>query len=231
MTITVITGANKGLGYETARQLIAAGHTVYVSARNKANADRAAQELGGIPLLIDVTDEASVDAAAEQVKAEQGHIDVLINNAGIAGRDRSPAKVTGADVTEVLDTNVVGMVRTIHAFLPLLQRSKSGVIVNVASGLGSFARATDPGRIESRIVNIAYNTSKTAVAMLTVQYAKSFPKLRINAVDPGYVSTDFNHHTGVLTVEEGVAPIVAAATIPAKGPTGTYTDAVGTVPW
>lgn len=231
MTITVITGANKGLGFETARQLVAAGHTVYTGARDPADAERAAKELGAIPLLIDVTDEATVTAAAERVLEEQGRLDVLVNNAGIAGPDREPGEVTGTDMTMVLDTNVVGVVRVTHAFLPLLQRSDNGVIVNVASGLGSFTRTTDPGRIESSVINVAYNTSKTAVAMLTVQYAKAFPALRVNAVDPGYVATDFNAHTGVLTVTEGVAPIVAAATLHADGPTGTYTDAAGVVPW
>ncbi|GAB16522.1 putative oxidoreductase [Gordonia effusa NBRC 100432] len=231
MPITVITGANKGLGFETARQLTEAGHTVYLAARDKDNAERAAKELGAHPLVIDVTKDASVRAAAELVKSEQGHIDVLINNAGIAGPDHEPDEVTGDDLAETFNTNVFGVVRVTHAFLPLLDKSDHGVIVNVASGLGSFARSTDPERIESSIINIGYNTSKTAVAMLTVQYAKAFPKLRINAADPGFVKTDFNGNTGTMSVAEGAASIVAAATVPADGRTGTYQDAEGPVPW
>lgn len=235
MTTTLITGANKGLGYETARQLIAAGHTVYVGARDEGNARQAAESLGlnARPLLIDVTDEASVQAAAEAVSAAEGSLDVLINNAGIAGGSTSPIDTTGDDLVRILDTNVVGAVRVTHAFLPLLLRSKRGIVVNVSSGLGSLSGATDPQRMESQFTFLSYPASKAALNMLTVQYAKAFPQLRVNAVDPGYTATDLNGHRGTQTVEEGVVAIVRAATLPEgdDAPTGTFTSADGPVPW
>ena len=231
MTITLITGANKGLGYETARQLVAAGHTVYVGARDQANAERAAKELDALPLLIDVTDDAIVRAAADRVAAEQGRLDVLVNNAGIGGTRKPADEITGDDLTFVFDTNVAGIVRVTHAFLPLLRHSEHGVVVNVGSGLGSFGRVTDPDRLESRITNLSYTASKAAVSMLTVQYAKAFPDLRINVVDPGYTATDLNGFNGTQTVAEGAAPIVAAALVAADGPTGTFIDPAGNAPW
>ncbi|MFC5034647.1 SDR family NAD(P)-dependent oxidoreductase [Streptomyces sp. So13.3] len=233
MTTTLITGANKGLGFETARQLVAAGHTVYAAARNPDNAQRAAKELGAAPLVLDVTDDASVQAAAAHLSAEHGVLDVLVNNAGINGGGQKPlGECTGADMATVLDTNVVGLVRVLHAFLPLLQRSTNGVVVNVGSGLGSFARVHDPERAESRVPNLlAYPTSKAAVSMLTVQYARAFPQLRINVVDPGPTATDLNKFQGFQSVEQGAAPIVQAALLTPAGPTGTFFDAEGVSPW
>ncbi|MEU7739058.1 SDR family NAD(P)-dependent oxidoreductase [Nonomuraea sp. NPDC049158] len=231
MTTTVITGANKGLGFETARQLVAVGHTVYIGARNADNARRAAKELGALPLLIDVTDEASVQAAAELVDKEQGGLDVLVNNAGIAGGAPPASEFTGADMETVLNTNLVGVVRVTHAFLPLLRRRGHGVVVNVGSGLGSFARVHDPDRIESHVPALAYTASKAALAMLTVQYARLCPELRVNVVDPGYTATDLNGFSGTQTVEEGAAPIVRAALLGADGPTGAFFDPAGVAPW
>jgi NAD(P)-dependent dehydrogenase (short-subunit alcohol dehydrogenase family) len=230
MTITVITGANKGLGFQTARQLVAAGHTVYAGARTEENAARAAAELNALPLLIDITDDASVRAAADRVAAERGTVDVLVNNAGIAGAGRSIDEFTGADAAAVLDTNVVGVVRVMHAFLPLLRRG-GGVVVNVGSGLGSFGRVHDPERLEFTAGNLVYNTSKAAVSMLTVQYAKAFPELRINVVDPGYTATDLNGFRGTQTIAEGAAPIVAAALVAPDGPTGSFLGTAGNVAW
>lgn len=111
---------------------------------------------------------------------------------------------TGEQVAAVLETNVVGIVRVLHAFLPLLERSDNGVVVNVGSGLGSFARVHDPERAESRVPNLlAYPTSKAAVSMLTVQYARAYPTLRINVVDPGPTATDLNNFSGLQSVEQG----------------------------
>ncbi|MFF7330631.1 SDR family NAD(P)-dependent oxidoreductase [Streptomyces sp. NPDC090306] len=230
-TVTLITGANKGLGFETARQLVAAGHTVYAGARTEENAVRAAKELGARPLLVDVTDDASVRAAAEQVAAEAGVLDVLVNNAGIAGSHQPADELTGDAVAHVLATNTVGPVRVLHAFLPLLRRSAHGVVVNVGSGLGSFGRVHETDRVESQIVAPAYTASKAALSMLTVQYAKAFPELRVNVVDPGYTATDLNGFSGPQTIEEGVAPIVRAALLGADGPTGTFFDGAGVCPW
>ncbi|MFJ9342198.1 SDR family NAD(P)-dependent oxidoreductase [Streptomyces sp. NPDC101733] len=228
-TTTLITGANKGLGFETARRLIVAGHTVYAGARTQEKADRAAAELGARPLVIDVTDDASVKSAAELVEAERGSLDVLVNNAGIAdpSGDDGP---TAEDMLTVLNTNVVGIVRMMHAFAPLLERGR-GVVVNVGSGLGSFARTTDTSRMEGQFAAPAYNASKAAVSMLTVQYARIYPGLRINVVDPGFTATDFNGHAGHQTVTEGTDAIVASARIGADGPTATFTDREGSVPW
>jgi NAD(P)-dependent dehydrogenase (short-subunit alcohol dehydrogenase family) len=229
--VTLITGANKGLGLETARRLVAVGHTVYVGSRTEENAVRAAKELGARPLLIDVTDDASVRAAAEQVAAEAGVLDVLVNNAGIAGPHVAADDLTADQVAQVLATNTLGPVRVLHAFLPLLRRSRNGVVVNVGSGLGSFGRVHESARVESQVIAPAYNASKAALSMLTVQYAKAFPELRVNVVDPGYTATDLNGFSGHQTIEEGAAPIVRAALLDADGPTGTFFDGAGVCPW
>jgi len=231
MTTTLITGANKGLGFETARQLLAAGHTVYVGARDEEKAKRAAKELGALPLLIDITDDASVQAAAQHVR-EAGHgLDVLVNNAGVVGSRASALEATAADIAAALDTNVVGLVRVMHAFLPQLLESPRGVVVNVGSGLGSMTWATDPERMESGHPQLSYGTSKAAISMLTVQYAKAFPQLIINVVDPGYTATDLNGNQGTQTVEQGAVAIVRAALPTGAAPSGTFTNADGPVPW
>jgi NAD(P)-dependent dehydrogenase (short-subunit alcohol dehydrogenase family) len=231
MTTTLITGANKGLGREAARRLIAAGHTVYAGARDEQRGKEAAAQLGARPLLIDVTSDDSVQAAAALIRADAGHLDVLVNNAGIIGGHKPPGDVTAADMQATYDTNVFGVVRVMHAFLPLLEASGEPVVVNVSSGMGSLAVTTDPGRFESTLIGLPYPSSKTALNMLTSQYAKAYPSIRINAVDPGYTATDFNGHRGTQTVEEGAEIIVRMAMIGADGPTGGYFDAVGPVPW
>jgi NAD(P)-dependent dehydrogenase (short-subunit alcohol dehydrogenase family) len=227
MTTTLITGANKGLGYETARQLIAAGHTVYLGSRDAGRGKQAADELGGTFVQLDVTDDTSVAAAAAAI----GGLDVLVNNAGIGCGRVTAGDLTAGMLAKVYDTNVFGIVRTLHAFLPLLEKSSSPVIVNVSSGLGSLSRATDPAAMESGFTTIAYGSAKAAVNMLTVQYAKACPAMRINCVDPGYTATDLNAFSGTQTVAEGAAVIVRLAQVGADGPTGGYFDASGVVPW
>ena len=230
MTTTLITGANKGLGHEAARRLLAAGHDVWVAARDAGRGRAAADALGARFLQLDVTDDASVAAATERVAADGG-LDVLVNNAGIAGARTAVPDTTAADVAHVLATNVLGLVRVTQAFLPLLDRSANPVIVNVSSGMGSFAVTTDPERIESTLVGLAYPASKSAVTMLTTQYAKALPHMRVNAVDPGYTATDLNARSGTQSVQEGTDAIVRMAQLGASGPTGTFTDRQGTVPW
>lgn len=231
MTTTLITGANKGLGFETARRLIEAGHTVYIGARDARRGQEAAAELGARFVQIDVTDEDSVKAAAEFVREDAGHLDVLVNNAGIIGAGKPVGEVTGSDMQTTYDTNVFGVVRVTHAFLPLLQAGDAPVVVNVSSGLGSLAATSDPNRIEFQVALLDYNSSKTALVMITSQYAKAYPAIRFNAVDPGYTATDLNGHQGLQSVEEGTDAIVRMATIGADGPTGGFFDKAGPAVW
>jgi NAD(P)-dependent dehydrogenase (short-subunit alcohol dehydrogenase family) len=198
----LITGANKSLGYEAARALIAAGHEVWIGARDPQRGATAAAQLGGRFVQIDVLDDASVHTARETIAAAGG-LDVLVNNAGILGPVGPVAETTADAVREVFETNVFGVVRVTQVFLPLLEASEAPVVVNVSSGMGSLGRTTDPERIESSIVGLPYPSSKSALNMVTSQYSKAFPSMRINAVDPGYTATDFNAHSGPQSVEEG----------------------------
>jgi NAD(P)-dependent dehydrogenase (short-subunit alcohol dehydrogenase family) len=231
MTTTLITGANKGLGHETARRLLAKGHTVWAAGRDPERGAAAAVALGAQFVQLDVTDDASVAAAVATIEREHGALDVLVNNAGISGGRTPVPAVTADDLRLVYETNVFGPVRVIQAFAPLLLRSVRPVVVNVSSGMGSLAVTTDPARIESTINGLAYPSSKTALNMLTSQYAKAYPQMRINAVDPGYTATDLNDHSGPQSVEEGAEAIVRAACIAPDGPTGAFLDARGHVPW
>ena len=231
MRIILITGGNKGLGFESARRLIALGNKVYIGARDKVRGEKAAQELGAAFVQLDVTNDDSALAAAAELKRLEGHLDVLINNAGISGGMIKPDELTVETMRTTFETNVFGIVRVTRAFLPLLRESASPVIVNVASGLGSFGQVLNPVTIESKVQSAHYNSSKAAVNMLTVQYAKALPNIRINSVDPGYTATDLNHHSGPQTVTEGTDAIVRMATIANDGPTGTFSDRRGTLPW
>ncbi|MDL4815168.1 SDR family NAD(P)-dependent oxidoreductase [Actinomadura opuntiae] len=235
MTTTLITGANKGLGYETARRLIAAGHTVYIGSRDAERGRRAAAELGARLVVLDVTDDASVEAAAKTIEADGG-LDVLVNNAGIEARLPDNGVPGAAEVTADLmrtsfETNVFGVVRVTHAFLPLLRKAEAPVIVNVSSGLASLAKVSDPSTPAYAYPGVAYPASKAAVNMITVQFAKAFPEMRINAVEPGFTATDLNGRTGTQTVEEGAEIIVRMAQVAPDGPTGGYFDAEGRLPW
>jgi NAD(P)-dependent dehydrogenase (short-subunit alcohol dehydrogenase family) len=230
MTTTLITGANKGLGRETARRLVEAGHDVWIGARDATAGTDAAEALGARFVQIDVTDDASVEAAVATVR-DAGGLDVLVNNAGISGGFRPFADVRADDLERVYATNVLGLVRVTQAFVPLLEQSDNPVIVNVSSGMGSLAVTSDPSRIEHGIVSLAYPSSKSAVNMITSQYAKALPSMRVNAADPGYTATDLNGHRGTQTVTEGTDAIVALATVGPDGPTGTFVDRNGTVAW
>ncbi|RAG85973.1 short-chain dehydrogenase [Streptacidiphilus pinicola] len=235
MTTTLITGANKGLGFETARRLVAAGHSVWIGSRDVTRGRAAAEELGARFVQLDVTDDASVEAAAKAVEAG-GRLDVLVNNAGIEQYTADHRVVGAAELTpdvmrNVLETNVIGLVRVTHAFLPLLERSAAPVLVNVSSGLASVASVADPERSHYHYPGVAYPASKAAVNMVTVQFAKAFPGMRINAVEPGHTATDLNAHAGRQTVEQGAEIIVRMASIGPDGPTGGYFDARGPLSW
>ena len=228
MTVTLVTGANKGLGRETARRLIKEGHTVYIGARSVERGQAAASELGGQFVQLDVTDDASVQAAIRVIEEREGHLDVLVNNAGIS----ASADVSGPVALKVFDTNVIGVIRVTQAALPLLRKSDHPVVVNVSSALGSFWAVTNPERRQFHYPAIIYGSSKAAVSMLTVQYAKAVPEVRFNAVEPGFTATDLTPFSGAgQPVEQGAAVIVRMATIGSDGPTGTFWENGGEHPW
>jgi len=229
----MITGANKGLGKETARLLVSAGHTVWLGARNEVRGRSAAKELGARFVRLDVTDDASVAAALAQIEAEGG-LDVLVNNAGIAKRAGGGEALDGLSVLEVFDTNTVGIIRVTEAALPLLRKSDP-VVVNVSSALGSFWATHEPSRPASRFPAIVYGSSKAAVSMLTVQYAKAVPEVKFNAVEPGITATELGG--GGVESHPGRPAAVSAqvvarlATIAKDGPTGTFQEDDGELGW
>ncbi len=228
MTVTLITGANKGLGYETARQLIERGHTTYLGARNAARGEVAASSLGGRFVQLDVTEDSSVETALGEIAEREGHLDVLVNNAGIS----TTADVTGPIALKVFDTNAIGLIRVTQAALPLLEQSMNPVVVNVSSALGSFWAVTNPERRQFHFPCIIYGSSKAAVSMLTVQYAKGFPGIKFNAVEPGFSATELTPFSGAgQPVEKGAEVIVRMATIGEDGPTGTFQEGEGELAW
>lgn len=228
MTVTLITGANKGLGYETARQLIERGHCVYIGARDAERGERAASALGSQFVHLDVTDDASVETALGAIAEHEGHLDVLVNNAGIS----TAAEVSGPIALNVFDTNAIGLIRVTQAALPLLEQSENPVVVNVSSALGSFWAVTNPDRRQFHFPSIIYGSSKAAVSMLTVQYAKSIPGIKFNAVEPGFTATDLTPFSGAgQPVEKGAEVIVRMATIGKDGPTGTFQEGERELAW
>jgi NAD(P)-dependent dehydrogenase (short-subunit alcohol dehydrogenase family) len=236
-TTAFVTGANKGLGLETARRLGALGWTVYVGARDlgrghEAVAKLAADGADAHLVTLDVTEDASVEAAVATVAERTGgRLDVLVNNAGITGGAREPLDTVPADFLAVYGVNLLGPVRVTRACLPLLRRAELPRVVMVSSGMGSLTVTNDPDRIESGFVSLVYPSSKTALNMVTTMYAKALPGWKVNAADPGYTATDLNAHRGHLTVEQGAEPIVALATLGPDGPTGGFFGQEGRVPW
>ncbi|GGF20892.1 SDR family NAD(P)-dependent oxidoreductase [Williamsia phyllosphaerae] len=224
MTTTLITGANKGLGLETTRRLIEAGHEVVAGVRDPDNADDV-RALGAQVIRLDVTDTASVSEALSAIP----RLDVLVNNAGVVGTAHGVDDLDADAMTATLDTNVVGIVRVTQAALPLLRESSNPVIVNVASGVGMGRFLQDPQRDEFPVAAIPYAASKAAVITLTVQYAKNLPGMRVNASDPGYTATDLNGNTGHQTVSEGTDATVNLATLDQSGPTGEFHSRSGRI--
>jgi NAD(P)-dependent dehydrogenase (short-subunit alcohol dehydrogenase family) len=235
-TTAVVTGANKGLGRQIARQLAAAGVTVYVGSRDAERGRAAVAEIGDRArlLVLDVTDDASIAAAARHVSA----LDILVNNAGI-GDDPRPAPEADVDgFRRIFETNVFGVVAVTNAFLPALRRSSRGRIVNISSGTGSLARSTsaDPRFAFGAGDAAAYRASKTTVNALTVLYAHALADtgIKVNAVAPGLRATDLNPLAAASGGDpaEGAAGAVRLALLPDDGPTGGFFSWDGTpVPW
>lgn len=240
--VALVTGANKGLGKETARQLLQRGMTVLMGSRDPERGVAAAREVqtddgAAVPVRLDVTDSATVEAVADRLRREHGRLDVLVNNAGTVV-DRPVAGTTAAEMRHTFEVNVFGVVTVIHAMLPLLRASATPRIVNVSSttaSLGLTSGGTEFGGDADR--RLAYSSSKTALNMLTVQYARAFAKdpglshIKINSATPGYTATDLTGHRGTRTVEEGARIIVDLATPDGAGPTGGFFNDQGPVPW
>ena len=227
MTVTLITGANKGIGYETARQLLELGHDVYVGARDAERGEKAAAELGARFVQVDVTDDASVAAALAAIDAAEGRLDVLVHNAGIL-----ETEVDGPAALRSFDVNAVGMVRVTEAALPLLRRSPDPTVVTVSSSMGSFWAVTNPERPESAMPLALYAASKAAATMLTLQYAKAHPDITFTALEPGTTATDMTAAFGIgRPVEESARVVVGVATERGERPSGTLRDESGELPW
>jgi NAD(P)-dependent dehydrogenase (short-subunit alcohol dehydrogenase family) len=240
--IALVTGANRGIGRETARQLAGKGYTVLLGSRDPGRGAAVADELaaeGGdvVAWPLDVTDEGSVAAAAAGIADRWGRLDVLVNNAGTF-RGRTVRDTTAATARDMFDVNVLGVLTVTHAMLPLLARSAAPRIVNVSSTTASLtltaAGAQLPG---NATVRMAYTASKAALNMLTVQYARAFtldPSLaaiKINSATPGFTATDMNQFQGIRSVHDGARAIVELAMLPDDGPTGGFFSDDGPVPW
>lgn len=228
MTVTLITGANKGIGFETARQLLDLGHTVYIGARDVERGEKAAATLGARFVQLDVTDDASVHDALATIDAAEGRLDVLVNNAGVLG----DGPIDGPAALRVFDTNAVGIVRVTEAALPLLRRSANPTVVTVSSSVGSFWAVTNPDRPEYGLPLALYSASKAAATMLAVQYAMAHPGIKFNALEPGTTATDMTAAFGIgRPPAESAAIVVRLATLGPDGPTGTLQDERGDLPW
>ena len=247
--VAVVTGANKGIGFEITRQLAERGLTVYLGARDERRgleAERVLRAEGHDVrhLHLDVTDEESVSRAAKRLRDEVGLLHVLVNNAGVGVPLQPPSETPVDRVRAVYETNVFGVIAVTNALLPLLRQAGSARIVNVSSVVGSLAAAADnvdpsgvhaPGEFPTML---AYSTSKTALNAVTLTYANELrgTGILVNAASPGFVATDINGHHGVLTTREGARIPVLLATLPDDGPTATFLGENGTpegqvLPW
>jgi NAD(P)-dependent dehydrogenase (short-subunit alcohol dehydrogenase family) len=238
--IALVTGATRGIGFETVRQLAKAGVHTLLAGRDRTRAVDAALRLQaeGLPveaIELDVTDSGSIAAAARAVGEKHGRLDILVNNAGIgideAGKPRSAQ--TLQVWRETFDTNVFGLVEVTQAFLPLLHKSAAARIVNVSSALGSLAMHSDPAAPFGDFRVPAYNVSKSAVNAWTLQLAYEFKDsaIKVNAVHPGYVKTEMNKGGGDLEISEGAETSVAMALLGDDGPTATFQYRGEVLPW
>ena len=247
LPVALVTGANKGIGHEIARQLAARGYTVLVGARDAARGEAAARAITGDAraLVLDVTRAESIAPAAAWIARELGRLDVLVNNAGIATGDpgattleqiaRSGAAGTAtlAGVRAVFETNVFGVIAVTQAMLPLLRAAPAGRIVNVSSRVGSLTAISDPAFPMRGVGGVVYGPSKTALNAVTVGFAQALDgtAIKVNAACPGYTATDFNGRSGTRSAAEAAREPVRLATLGADGPTGTFSNDAGPIPW
>ena len=236
--IALISGANKGIGFEIARGLGAKKIKVLVGARDQSRGKAAVEKLKAEGadarfVKLDVTDRATIQRAGEWIEKEFGRLDILVNNAGIGEWGAKPSGVDLAKVREVYETNVFGPMAMTQTMLPLLRKSKHGRIVNVSSSLGSLALASQPDSPMSQFVVLGYNTSKSALNSMTVQFANELKDtpIKVNAICPGYCATDINGNSGPRTAAQGAVAAIQYATLGDDGPTGGYFNDEGRVPW
>ena len=239
LKVALITGANKGIGLEVARQLAQAGFIVLVGARDlikgaEAAALLAAEGLQAETIALDVTEPGTITLASETIQQKYGRLDILINNAGVVSPGDGPSsRSTLESIERTLQTNFLGAIAVTQAMLPLLRLAPAARIVNVSSGLGSLAIAGDHDSPYAAYKFIGYAASKAALNMFTVHLAYELrdTAIKVNSADPGYTATDINHNQGTQTIPEGAAEAIRLALLPADGPTGTFSDAQGPVPW
>jgi NAD(P)-dependent dehydrogenase (short-subunit alcohol dehydrogenase family) len=237
--IALVTGANKGIGFEIARQLGAADVTVYLGARDPELGEAAVEKLKAAGsdahfIELDVTKLSTIQAAAETLRQKHGHLDILVNNAGILDKaDGPPSTADPAAVRRVLDVNFFGVLDTTQALLPLVRKAASGRIVMLSSGLGSLTLNSDPTWSFAAYKPLGYNGSKAILNMMAVQLAWELrdTAIKVNTVNPGYTATDINDNSGTQTVEEGAAEAVRQALAPDEAPTGRFVETGGEVPW
>ncbi len=246
--VALVTGANQGIGLQIAKDLVAHGFTVLVGSRNFERGKAAAKQIGpdARALQLDVTDQASITSAAERIRKELGRLDVLVNNAAISNTSKLPdmsvqeyAKLTRPsnvsldEMRVVWQTNVFGVLAVTQAMLPLLREAPAARIVNVSSGVGSLTRNSDPAYNYRSIFGPVYPASKTALNAITLAMAIELEStgIKVNAACPGYTKTNLNNYTGTRTVEEGAREPVRLALIGPDGPTGTFSNEDGPLPW
>jgi NAD(P)-dependent dehydrogenase (short-subunit alcohol dehydrogenase family) len=239
MDVVLITGANKGIGFEVARQLAVQGSTVLLGARDATRGQAAvdalhAQGLHAVQLVvIDVTSQESIHKAAAEIEQRYGVLDVLINNAAIIVDQASPSQATQSDLRTTFDTNFFGAIAVAQAFLPLLRKSAHARLINVSSGLGSIELHSNPNSPYFAYNILGYCASKTALNAFTVMLANELRDsgIKVNTVDPGYTATDLNNNSGPQTIAEGSEAIISLATAGPDSQTGAFVDRHGTLPW
>lgn len=245
--VALVTGANKGIGLQIAKDLAARGLTVLVGARNLEHGEAAAKRVSADAraLQLDVTSHTSITAAAERIRKEIGRLDVLINNAAIAHAGKPgmsleeilsrgrPGVASIDEVRAVFETNVFGVIALTQAMLPLLREAPAGRIVNISSEVGSLTKQTDPSNPYRAIKSASYSPSKTALNAITVAFANELAatRIKVNAACPGYTATDLNGFSGTRTVEQGAREAVRLALLDANGPTGGFSNEDGPLPW